>query len=243
MDKSKKTLGILGGLGPMASVYFYELITRHTLALRDQDHLDVIVLSGASTPDRTSFITGKSDKSPLDAMIKGVRTLYNAGAEIIAVPCNTAHYFFDELSKAVPVNVLNIVRETTEHAKRKGACRLGVLATDGTLMSGSYKHECERLGMEYVSPADDDQKVLMDIIYKSIKQSSPPDIEAFNAIVEHLFKNGCDHIILGCTELSLIPQKRVYGYEKMIDSLSVLAKNAITLCGAIPCGFDDIYNT
>ena len=166
MERSKKVLGILGGLGPMASVYFYELITKHTLASCDQDHLDVIVLSGAGTPDRTSFITGKSTESPLDAMVKGVKTLYGAGAELIAVPCNTAQYFFEELSKAVPIEVMNIVRETAEHAKKKGAVKLGVLATDGTLIAGSYKHECDHLGMEYAIPCESDQRVLMDIIYK-----------------------------------------------------------------------------
>ena len=243
MERSKKALGILGGLGPMASVYFYELITKHTRASCDQDHLDVIVLSGAGTPDRTSYITGKSDESPLDAMIKGVRTLYKAGAELIAVPCNTAQYFYEELSRAVPIEVMNIVRETAEHAKKKGAVKLGVLATDGTLVAGSYKHECDRLGMEYVIPSEDGQKTLMDIIYKSIKKSSAPDVDTFNRIVKDLTDRGCDHIILGCTELSLIPRDRIQGNDKIIDSLSVLAKNAIERCGAVSFGFDKIYDT
>ena len=92
-----KTLGILGGLGPAASVYFYQLITEHTKAARDQDHLDIVLVSKASIPDRTEFILGKSPDSPLPSMAEGVRSLAQAGAELIAVPCNTAHYFYDEI--------------------------------------------------------------------------------------------------------------------------------------------------
>lgn len=242
MSKQTKVLGILGGLGPMASVYFYELITRHTLASCDQDHLDVIVVSGASTPDRTEFITGKSTVSPLDDMKKNVDKLISAGAELIAVPCNTAQYFFDELSKYSRVPVMNIVRETARHAKAKGARKIGVLATDGTILSGSYKRECDALGMGYAVPSPDDRKELMDIIYKSIKCASAPDTERFNRIVRSLFDDGCDLVVLGCTELSLIPKDDLYNGGKILDSLSVLAKNAITLCGAVPFGFGEIYD-
>lgn len=239
----KKTLGILGGLGPLASVYFYGLVTGHTRAECDQDHLDVIVLSGAGTPDRTEFITGKSPVSPLPEMKKGILTLAAAGAEIIAVPCNTAHYFFDELSACSPVPVLNIVSETAEHAMKKGAKRLGVLATDGTVQSGSYMRECNRLGIEYVVPSEENQEKLMNIIYGSIKKSAKPDTAAFSAIVSELLCRSCDYIALGCTELSLIPLGEIPGREKIIDSMSVLAKTAITMCGAVPIGFEPIYNT
>lgn len=243
MSHPKKILGILGGLGPLAGVYFYELITKHTRAVRDQDHLDVIVISGASTPDRTDFITGKSPVSPLPKMKNDVKALTTAGAEIIAVPCNTAHFFFDELDAFSPVPVLNIVRETAEHAKNKGAKKVGILATDGTILSGSYKRECERLGMEYVVPDSDSQRELMEIIYGSIKASAEPDMNKFNKIADGLVARGCDYLILGCTELSLLPKEQMREKSVIIDSLFVLAKNAISLCGATPTGFDDIYNT
>lgn len=243
MPEGKKTLGILGGLGPLASVYFYGLVTSHTKAGCDQDHLDIIVVSGASTPDRTDFITGKSKVSPLSAMRSSLKKLISAGAEVIAVPCNTATYFFDELQKDSPVPVMNIVRETAIHAKSKGAKRLGILATEGTVLSGSYERECSHLGMEYVVPSKAGQQALMGIIYDSIKKSAPPDTDAFNRISSELFSFGCDHIVLGCTELSLIPLDGTNNKDRIIDSLSVLAKNAITLCGAVPTGFDDIYNT
>lgn len=243
MSHPKKVLGILGGLGPLAGVYFYELITKHTKALCDQDHIDVIVISGASTPDRTDFITGKSNVSPLPKMKEDVRKLAAVGAEIIAVPCNTAHFFFDELDASSPVPVLNIVRETAEHAKAKGAKKIGIMATDGTILSGSYRRECERLGMEYIVPDDDGQRWLTEIIYGSIKASAKPDMNKFNKIAEGLVARGCDYLILGCTELSLLPKEQMTEKNITVDSLFVLAKNAITLCGAVPFGFDGIYNT
>ena len=243
MSYRKKVLGILGGLGPLAGVYFYRLITEHTKALCDRDHLDVIVVSGASTPDRTDFIMGKSPLSPLPKMKEDVGRLAAAGAEIIAVPCNTAHFFFDELDAFSPVPVLNIVRETAEHAKAKGVKRVGILATDGTIFSGSYKHECDRLGMEYVTPGEPAQKELMEIIYKSIKASAAPDMRKFNKIADELASKGCDAIILGCTELSLLPKDQMTERNIIIDSLFVLATNAISLCGAEPTGFDGIYDT
>ncbi len=243
MSHPKKVLGILGGLGPLAGVYFYELITKHTKALCDQDHIDVIVISGASTPDRTDFITGKSNVSPLPKMKEDVRKLASAGAEIIAVPCNTAHFFFDELDASSPVPVLNIVRETAEHAKAKDAKKVGIMATDGTILSGSYRRECERLGMEYIVPDDDGQRWLTEIIYGSIKASAKPDMNRFNKIAEGLVARGCDCLILGCTELSLLPKEQMTEKNITLDSLFVLAKNAITICGAVPFGFDGIYNT
>ena len=98
-------LGILGGLGPYASAYFYELITTHTKAERDQDHINIILSSRASTPDRTDFILGNSDDSPLPWMIRDAKALEQFGATAIVIPCNTAHYFIHEVRRAVSVPV------------------------------------------------------------------------------------------------------------------------------------------
>lgn len=236
-----KTLGILGGLGPAASVYFYQTITAHTYALRDQDHIDIILISGAGTPDRSEFILGKSDASPLPRMKEDVRKLARAGAELIAIPCNTAHYFFDELEKISPVPVLNIVKETVTLAQKAGIHKLGILATTGTVSSGAYQRALAEAGMEYRLPCDESQQALMDMIYRSIKAASPPDTDAFLRIAEELRGGGCDAIVLGCTELSLIPHTAAFETYPFIDSLLVLAKKSIMECGKIPCGFPDIY--
>jgi aspartate racemase len=236
-----KTLGILGGLGPAASVYFYRIITEHTQAARDQDHLDIVLVSGASIPDRTEFILGKSENSPLPSMIDGVRKLTAAGAELIAIPCNTAHYFYDQIEKASPVPVLNIVRETVALAKKAGVRKLGIMATAGTVITGAYQHACLENGISFVIPSERSQETLMDIIYGSIKTAKAPDMEAFRGVCDELYNNGADALVLGCTELSLIPTDDLTQY-RFIDSLLVLAARAIRECGKIPCNFAEIYS-
>lgn len=236
-----KTLGILGGLGPAASVYFYRLITEHTAALRDQDHIDIVLISGASIPDRSDFILEKSERSPLPLMKEDVLKLANAGADLIAIPCNTAHYFFDELSRISPVPVLNIVRETVKLAQKAGVHRLGILATTGTIVSEAYQHACSDMGMEYRIPCETSQQLLMDIIYHSIKTAKTPDLDAFYGIAAELRAGGCDAIVLGCTELSLLPKNTDFESHHFIDSLLVLAYKAIVECEKKPCGFPDLY--
>ena len=91
----------------MSSVYFYEMLTEHTEAECDQDHLIIIISSHASTPDRTAYILGKSDENPLDVMIDDVKRLKQYGADVIAIPCNTAHYFYNELKKEVDIPIIS----------------------------------------------------------------------------------------------------------------------------------------
>ncbi len=236
-----KTLGILGGLGPAASVYFYQLITEHTLAKRDCDHLNLVLFSGADIPDRSEFIMGKSDRSPLPLMKEDVRKLVSVGADLIAIPCNTAHYFFDEIQASSPVPVLNIVRETVQLAGRTGAKHIGILATTGTVMAGAYQQAAKEEGLRYSVPSEHEQATLMRIIYDDIKSASMPNFDSFYAIADTLMKKGCDALILGCTELSLIPKDERFDRYPFIDSLFVLARKCISECGKIPYGFPNIY--
>lgn len=236
-----KTLGILGGLGPAASVYFYHIITAHTKAQKDQDHLNIVLISGADIPDRSEFILGKSDRSPLPLMKEDVLKLASIGAQIIAIPCNTAHYFFDELSAVSPVPVLNIVRETVSLAKKSGAKKLGILATTGTIAARAYQEACHDADIAFEIPDERAQAALMDIIYGDIKKAETPDMPRFLAIADDLMARGCDAIVLGCTELSLIAESEDLATYPFIDSLLVLAARSILACGKTPCGFPEIY--
>ena len=237
-----KTLGILGGLGPAASVYFYQLITQHTEALCDQEHLDIVLISKASIPDRTDYILGKSEESPLPAMTAGVQKLTEAGAQIIAVPCNTAHYFYDEIERNSPVPVLNIVKETVILAQSAGIRKLGIMATAGTVLSGTYQKVCDSLGVKAVLPCEASQQILMDMIYKDIKTAKEPNMNAFLSVAAELYANGAEAIVLGCTELSLIRGLEKYPQYCFIDSLHVLAFRAIEACGKKPCGFPTMFS-
>ena len=147
-----KVLGILGGLGPMATVYFYEMLTRHTQAARDQDHIDVIINSRATTPDRTSYILGQSAENPFDIMAADAARLVTFGADVIAIPCNTAHYFYDRLNETIPIPILNMVEETVLAAKAGGSARVGILATTGTVRTRTYQRMCEKHGLPCAVP-------------------------------------------------------------------------------------------
>ena len=233
----KKLLGILGGLGPMSSVYFYEMLTSHTKAERDQEHLNIIISSRADVPDRTDFITGRSEINPLPHMAREVKRLADSGAELIAIPCNTAHYFYRGVAEASAVPILNIIKETADLCSFLGLLKVGVIATEGTVSSGAYRDELAARSIDYATCSEDDQRIVNDIIYGSIKQGKEPDIDEFLRIADSLTSHGCERIILGCTELSLLKRSCRLGI-RFIDPLEVLSVRAICECGATPCGFD-----
>ncbi len=237
MEKNRKLLGILGGLGPMATVYFYEMLTAHTKVTRDQEHIDILISSRATTPDRTAFIVGASDESPIGAMIEEGKRLQDCGADMISMPCNTAHYFYDELTQALDIPVLNILYETAAHVKRAGAKKVGILATEGTVKSGAYAHVCQQVGLDCILPDEEHQSILSDIIYGQIKQGKGADMAKFERVRDHMVSKGADKLVLGCTELSLIKRDNALG-DLFVDSLEVLALRTIVLCGKEPEGFD-----
>ncbi len=229
-NKKRKLLGVIGGLGPMSSAYFYELVTEHTKASRDQDHIDIILSSRASTPDRTDFILGKSTESPLPYMVEDARSLEVYGASAIVIPCNTAHYFIDEVRRSVSVPVPSIIEETVLHLKEQGVKKACILATEGTIRSGSYQTVLEQHNMDWAIPDEAGRTLLMDIIYGDVKQGVIPPPEKLYAACEPMFAAGCDCAILGCTELSLL-KRSLGGDPRFTDSLEVLAKVSIRLMG------------
>ncbi len=229
-NNSAKVLGILGGLGPMSTVYFYELVTSLTKAKCDQEHIDIVISSRATTADRTAFITGKSDENPLDKMIPDAKRLVSFGADVIAIPCNTAHYFYDRLAAEVDVQILNIIEESVKTLKEQGVKRFGLLATDGTVNSSTYQKYCEDHGIECIIPDTKNQARIMDIIYSEIKCGKPADMESFYAAAYSLRERGCERLILGCTELSLIKKNESLG-DFYVDSLECLAISTIKACG------------
>lgn len=230
-------LGILGGLGPMATVYFYEMIISHTKAERDQDHIDIVINSRATTPDRTAYIMGKSSDNPLRIMVEDSKRLKDYGVTLLAIPCNTAHYFYDMLTDAIDIPFLNIMDETAVYLNSKGIKKAGVMATEGTVMSKTYHRYLEAHGIECIVPDEENQKIITDIIYGDIKTGRRADMEKFMSAAQSLFDKGAERIILGCTELSLIKKNEQLD-ARFVDSLEVLAKKAIEACGKEAVGFD-----
>ena len=224
------TLGILGGLGPSSTVYFYEMLTSLTQASCDQEHLDIVISSRATTPDRTDYILGVSDKNPVIQMTEDAKRLENFGADVIAIPCNTAHFFYDSISENVSVPVLNIISVTTEEVKVSGGKTMGILATEGTVKSRSYHLAAEKAGISCIAPNDQEQKIISSIIYDDIKKGKQADIKKFNYVAESLFSRGADRLVLGCTELSLLCRENSFD-SRFVDSLRSLAEYCIEYCG------------
>ena len=236
MNQKPSLLGVLGGLGPMSTFYFCELLTSRTEVTSDADHIDMIVSSRASTPDRTAFILGKSQDDPLPIMREEAERLTHAGCDLIVIPCNTAHYFYDGLRQSLDTPMLNIIEETVKQLKRSGVRTFGLLATEGTVRSGAYARICESHGLSCLTPTDDEQIVISSIIYDDVKQNRPVDFSAFLRVVDSLRARGCERVVLGCTELSLL-KKQLSDDPIFLDSLEVLAYQTILACHKKPIGF------
>ncbi len=228
-----KTVGVLGGLGPMATAYYYNMVIAKTDAKRDQEHVDMIIVNRATTPDRTSYILGQSAESPLDKMLSDAKMLEEAGVDFLVITCNTAHYFYDDIRKAVKIPVLNMIEETVENAMLNGHKKLGIMATVGTLKTDLYQNMCIEKGIDFFVPDLDTQDKIMSIIYNDVKAGKSADMEKFNSIVEAFKQAGCDGVILGCTELSIIKKDEGLPSDFFVDSLEVLAESTIAKSGKV----------
>ncbi len=228
-----KTLGILGGLGPLATVYFMDLIVKLTNADKDQDHISMVVFNHAAIPDRTDFILDSTKPNPLPMMIEDAKKLEKSGADYVVMPCNTAHFFYEQIQRNISVPMLNIIEETVRYAVENisGIKKLGILATKGTITAGAYQQMCEKYGIDWAVPTLADEQSLMNIIYNQVKAGKDININEFVRIINNMKADGCDAVVLGCTELSVINKDFALNRNDVIDSLEVLAKKSIILCG------------
>ena len=229
-------LGVLGGMGPQATNTFYQYIIDRTAARTDQVHISMLICSDNKLPDLTAAILSGDTHPVYDRLLYGAKLLEQGGCTAIAVPCNTAHYFYDRLARSLPVPILNMVRLTVQHAKAQGCTRLGILATSGTVGSCTYQRMCRAEGIDFAIPSLPRQTQLMNIIYDQIKKGQRADMKLFMEIADELRAAGCEKAVLGCTELSLI--KRDEGLDGFfIDSTEVLAEETLLACGKTPIGF------
>lgn len=225
----KKTLGIIGGVGPLATMFIGEMIVRKTVAEKDQDHIHTIITNNSNIPDRTAFILGDSDENPVPVIIEDAHRLEAAGAEVLLIPCNTAHSFYEEIQGKTSLPLIHMIEETAQYVKRKGAKRVGILGTYGTIQTGIYQEACEKQGMEAVIPNEETQSLVMSLIYDDIKAGKKADPAKWARIRQAMYEADCDEIILGCTELSIVRQE--LALTDCVDSLLVLAEVAIERCG------------
>lgn len=222
-------LGILGGMGPAATSDIYRRIIELTPASKDQEHLHVIIDSNSQIPDRTQYICGTGEDPGIEMTRSAIR-LEMMGADYIIIPCNTAHYFYDDIVKYTKAKVLHMIRETAVFLKktRSDEREFLLFATAGTYMSGIYKKIFLEYGLKIIEPEKADAEIIMDWIYsvKSGKFDTSP-LE-FQTLAEKYMPCREIPIILGCTELPLLVEKIGVRCE-CIDPASILAKRCVEI--------------
>ena len=229
----KQAVGVIGGVGPMATVYYMQRVIEMTKAGCDQEHINMLVLNDCDIPDRTAFITEKSPDNPLPVMVEDAKRLEAAGCEFVVIPCNTAHYFYDELEQAVEIPVVNIVEETIRYAKARVqdlSC-VGIMATTGTIVTGTYQKYAERAGLSFAVPDENEQDLLMQIIYEGVKAGKPVPRADDDRVANHLRAKGAQCLILGCTELSVLKRDLPINDPDVLDSIDVLASETVRRSG------------
>lgn len=238
-----KKLGIIGGMGPLATVELFRMIVEMTDSADDSGHIRTFVDNNTDVPDRTQAILAGGE-SPVDSIVSSAEGLCSLGAQLLLLPCNTSHFFFDEISSRCPVPVINMIAETARVLSEQGIKKVGVLATDGAVRGGVFDkymncstgREQTIMGIELIYPDESGQKDVMDFIYKGVKAGNRRfSTSSFEDVCDSLAQRGAEALVLGCTEIPVgIRQyglyERLEGY-RLVDTLKVLATTAITEAG------------
>lgn len=228
----KKTIGILGGMGPLATADLFQKIVSLTDADRDSEHIRIYIDSNASIPDRTAAILN-GGPDPLPAMTDSLRKLEACRADCVIMPCNTAHYFFPQLVERSALPFVNMIGAAAAACRTRFPGKTAaVLATTGTLSVGLYQNALTAQGVDFLLPDEVEQDALMEVIYEGVKAGAPPETyrETFLSVTEGLSGRGADYFILACTELPLA--FRALGLTlPCVDPTEELAKAAIRFCG------------
>lgn len=234
----ERIIGILGGMGPDATFDLFKKIIKNTEAARDQDHLRVFIDNNPKIPDRSPAILGLG-KNPLPMMIESAKNLELVGADFIAIPCVSAHYFIKQLRDRIAIPVISIIDEVAREIERRlpDIKRIGLIATTGTIRAGLFQDRLGEIGVEVlVPPPKDQENIIMSAIYgeSGIKagfislENNVKILKASNALIE----KGSQGIIGGCTEVPLVLQKNDIAVP-FFDSLNILALACIRAANRI----------
>jgi len=234
----EKIIGILGGMGPEATLDCFAKIINSTPAKTDQEHLRVIIDSNPKVPDRTAAIIGENE-SPVPILAAGCRSLQLAGADFIIIPCVSAHFFLDEIQKQIELPILSIFDVVTETLASDDPQikTVGLMGTTGTISGDLFQRRLSTEGIKTIVPDETHQAKVMAAIY-DIKNSQPARSRAqitsdLVATAGSLISNGARAIIAGCTEIPLA-LKQEHLSVPYFDALTLLAHAAVLKAGLIP---------
>jgi len=236
-------IGVVGGIGPAATVDFMDKIVRNTRAQRDQEHIKVVVEQNPQIPDRTENLIGEG-ADPTVALYATCKKLEADEADLIAIPCNTAHAFVERIQPYLSIPIINMLYETVEFIRRNypGRKEIGLLATSGTIKSRVYHDIVEQAGLNLHVPDEAHQVKVMNAIYgaKGVKAgfTSGECRDDLMAALTHLVEHGAEIILLGCTELPLLlaqsddfsaAGKRIV----VLDPTEILARKCVSLSASV----------
>ena len=230
--QEKKTSGILGGMGPLATADLFQKIVLLTKADTDREHIRVYIDSNANIPDRTAAILSGGE-DPVPEMASALRHLEACGADCIIMPCNTAHYFLPRLQAMTKIPFLSILTAAAEACKAQFPGKtVGILATRGTLAANLYQEALAQAGVPYLVPDAPAQDALMRVIYDGVKAGKGPDSYRadFLTVLEQMSAGGAEVFLLGCTELPLAAEALNIDLPT-VDPTAELAKASIRFCG------------
>jgi aspartate racemase len=231
MSAQTKTVGVIGGLGPAATLDFFDRILKRTKALRDQDHLRVIIDNNTKVPDRNAALKG-GGPSPGAAIAASARGLQGAGADFIVMACNAAHSYETEIRAAISVPFLSMIDATVKAVAEYRPQRAGVLAADACLAANLYQDALRKAGVEPVLLSADSQRTFMELIYR-IKSGDTGEVvrRSMATLARKLETQGADVLVAGCTEVPLVLSQDDVEAE-LISSTDVLVERTILFAGA-----------
>lgn len=228
-----KTIGIIGGMGPLATVKLFEKIVLNTSATSDQEHPPILIDNNTRIPDRTQFVLGKG-LDPRPELIKSAKKLEKMGADFLIMPCNNAHYFYEDIVKEIDIPLLSMIEVAVETIKNRFKNeKIGILGTDGTIMGRVYQKALERENLDYLIPSIEGQKEVMKLIYNIKMGIYDNNLEKLYEEFSNMKNKGVQVFIIGCTELSVaVDMYNFKGKIEYVDALELLAKKAIVEAGA-----------
>ena len=227
-----KNLGIIGGMGPLATVKLYEKIVLKTKASRDQDHLRILIDSNSKIPDRTAYILDKEKDDPRRELIASAKKLEEIGADYLIMPCNTAPYFYEDIKKEVAIDFLHMIDESGKYIVEnyKDIKKVGLLATEGTIKAAIYEDIYRKYSIEVILPSTLEQKYITSLIYNIKEGKEEKNLQEVYEVMDNLRGRGAQLMIAGCTEVSLAID--LYKLEGLfIDPMDILADKAIEYSG------------
>lgn len=224
--KTGKSLGVIGGMGPAASAEFLHILTKKSPAEIDQEHAVVYMIADTELPDRSSAILGKGE-DPSEQLKKDFSKLAALGADVFAVPCNTAHYFIDRFEKPLPKPLVHIVKETLLAAQRLNPEGAWMLSTVGTMQSGLYQSYADKLGYNIYIPNEMQVKEIQKSILAVKANEFVQAGEIVKNVVVELWREKELPVMTACTEIPLGYNASGLPQEKAVSSLEALADACI----------------